>query len=201
MLPPRCARTGLFTPNPARKNPMSDKTLLYGEDKIAARVAELGAAVRRDYQSVLAPDEQLLAIGVLNGAFIFMADLLRAAGDLPVEVDFIRLSSYQDRDTSMAEVVMLKGLEKEIRGRHVLVVEDIADAGLTLRWLIEHLQMRNPASLKVAVAVDKQGRRQAQVPLDYVGFTLDDGFLVGYGLDFADKYRTLAGIYEVDTKK
>lgn len=179
---------------------MPDKTLLYGPDVIAARVDALAATIRADYEKVLKPGEQVLAIGVLNGAFVFMADLLRAVGDLPVEVDFIRLSSYQDRDTSMAEVVMLKNLEKEIQGRHVLVVEDIADAGLTLFWLIEHLQKRNPASLKIAVAVDKQGRRQTHVPLDYVGFTLDDDFLVGYGLDYADKYRTLAGIYEVDTK-
>lgn len=177
-----------------------DKTLLYDEKTIAARVDELGAAIRNDYLKLLAPGEQVLAIGVLNGAFIFMADLLRAVGDLPVEVDFIRLSSYQDKDTALAEVVMLKNLEKEIQGRHVLVVEDIADAGLTLLWLIEHLQKRNPASLKIAVAVDKQGRRRTQIPLDYVGFTLDDGFLVGYGLDYADKYRTLAGIYEVDTQ-
>lgn len=109
-----------------------DKTLLYDETIIAARVRELGAAIRSDYQKLLAPGEQVLAVGVLNGAFIFMADLLRAVGDLPVEVDFIRLSSYQDKDTALAEVVMLKNLEKEIQGRHVLVVEDIADAGLTL---------------------------------------------------------------------
>lgn len=182
-------------------NTSYDKTLLYDEKTIAARVKELGAVIRRDYQKLLAPGEQVLAIGVLNGAFIFMADLLRAVEDLPVEVDFIRLSSYQDKDTAMSEVVMLKNLEKEIQGRHVLVVEDIADAGLTLLWLIEHLQKRNPASLRIAVAVDKRGRRRAQLPLDYVGFTLDDGFLVGYGLDFADRHRTLAGIYEVDTKK
>ena len=178
----------------------SDKTLLYDEKTIAARVAELGAAIRRDYHKLLAPGEQLLAVGILNGAFIFMADLLRAVGDLPVEVDFIRLSSYQDKDAAMSEVVMLKSLEKEIRGRHVLVVEDIADAGLTLSWLVEHLQKRHPASLRIAVAVDKRGRRRSQVPLDYIGFVLDDGFLVGYGLDFADRHRTLAGIYEVDTK-
>lgn len=180
---------------------MSDKTPLFGEDEIADRVSQLGRTIREDYLKILAPGEQLLAIGVLNGAFMFMADLVRAVGDLPVEVDFIRLSSYQDRDTALAEVVMLKSLEKEIQGRHVLVIEDIADAGLTLKWLLEHLQKRRPASLKVAVAVDKRDRRQADLPLDYVGFAVDGGFLVGYGLDYADKYRTLSGIYTVDTGK
>ncbi|MDR0361185.1 MAG: hypoxanthine phosphoribosyltransferase [Planctomycetota bacterium] len=179
---------------------MSDKTMVFTETEIAARVAALGRQVRENYEKILAPGEQLLAVGVLNGAFIFMADLVRAMGDLPVEVDFVRLSSYQEKDTSSAEVVMTKNIEKEISGRHVLVVEDIADAGLTLDWLIEFLKKRNPASVKVAVAVDKLARRETQVPLDYVGFTLHDGFLVGYGLDYAERFRTLPAIYEARTK-
>ncbi len=179
---------------------MTDRTLLYSAEQIAARVAELGAAVRADYEKILAPGEQLLAVGVLNGAFIFMADLVRSLGELPVEVDFVRLSSYQDRDTSSSEVVMTKNLEKEIRGRHVLIVEDIADCGLTLAWLMEFLRKRGPASLKVAVAVDKRARRETPVGLDYVGFSLDDGFLVGYGLDYAERYRTLPAIYRVVTR-
>ncbi len=179
---------------------MAEKTLLYTSEQIAVRVAELGARLKRDYEKVLAPGEQLLAVGVLNGAFIFMADLIRATGELPVEVDFVRLSSYQDQDTSSAEVVMTKNLEKEIKGRHVLIVEDIADCGLTLSWLMEFLKKRQPASLKVAVAVDKRARRESPVCLDYVGFTLEDGFLVGYGLDFAEKFRNLPAIYQVVTK-
>ena len=178
---------------------MAEKTLLYTEQHIRDRVAEIGAQVQADYEKLLGPGEQLLAVGVLNGAFIFMADLLRAVGDLPVEVDFVRLSSYQDRDTSTSEVVMTKNLEKEISGRHVLIVEDIADCGLTLAWLVEFLKKRRPASLKVAVAVDKRARRETPVALDYVGFSLDDGFLVGYGLDYAEKYRTLPAIYQVVT--
>jgi len=121
---------------------MSEKTLLYAPEQIAAKVAELGAAIERDYAAALADGEQLLVVGVLNGAFIFMADLVRAVGDLPVEVDFVRLSSYQDKDTSSSEVVMTKNLEKEIRGRHVLIVEDIADCGLTLAWLMEFLRKK-----------------------------------------------------------
>jgi hypoxanthine phosphoribosyltransferase len=170
---------------------------IYSAETIAARVAELGGAITRDYEKILAPGEQLMAIGVLNGAFVFMADLLRAV-DVPVAVDFIRLSSYQDKDTSSNEVVMTKNLEKEIKGHHVLIVEDIADGGLTLNWLLEFLRKRGPRSLKVAVAVDKKARRQAAVPLDYVAFSVDDGFLVGYGLDFAEQYRGLPGICHLE---
>lgn len=180
---------------------MFEKTLIYTPEQIAARVAELGAEIKRDYEAVLGGGEQLLVVGVLNGAFIFMADLVRAVGDLPLEVDFVRLSSYQDRDTSSSEVVMTKNLEKEIQGRHVLIVEDIADCGLTLAWLMEFLRKRRPASIKVAVAVDKRARRETPVDLDYVGFTLDDGFLVGYGLDYAEQYRNLPAIYQVVAAK
>ncbi|UQZ89076.1 hypoxanthine phosphoribosyltransferase [Deltaproteobacteria bacterium Smac51] len=178
---------------------MAEKKLLYTAEQIADRVAELGDQIKKDYEKVLAPGEQLLAIGVLNGAFIFMADLIRAI-ELPVEVDFIRLSSYQDKDSSSSEVVMTKNLEKEIKGRHVLIVEDIADCGLTLNWLLEFLHKRQPASLKVAVAVDKKARRETSVSLDYVAFSVDDGFLVGYGLDFAEKYRNLSAIHQVVTQ-
>jgi len=180
---------------------MSEKILLYSVEQISAKVAELGAAIRTEYEQLLAPGEQLLAVGVLNGAFIFMADLVRAMADLPVEVDFVRLSSYQDRDSSSSEVVMTKNLEKEIKGRHVLIVEDIADCGLTLAWLVDFLKKRGPKSIKVAVAVDKRARRETPVDLDYVAFTLDDGFLVGYGLDYAEKYRNLPAIYQVVTTK
>lgn len=180
---------------------MSDRTLLYTAQEIAAKVAELGARIKNDYEKMLGADEQLLVVGVLNGAFIFMADLVRAVGELPVEVDFIRLSSYQDQDSSSSEVVMTKNLEKDIQGRHVLIVEDIADCGLTLSWLLEFLKKRRPASVKVAVAVDKRGRRKTQVDLDYVGFRLDDGFLVGYGLDYAERYRGLPDIHQITTRK
>ena len=173
--------------------------LLFSKAEIEARVAELGRRIRLDYEKVLPPGEALLAVGVLNGAFIFMADLVRALGDLPVEVDFVRLSSYQNSDVSSAKVVMTKSLEKEIAGRHVLVVEDIADCGLTLAWLLDFLGRRRPASLKVAVAVDKKSRREVSVPLDYVALEAD-GFLVGYGLDYAEKYRQLPDIYELETR-
>lgn len=176
---------------------MAEISEFYSAESIAARVAELGARIKGDYEKILAPGEALLAVGVLNGAFVFMADLIRAV-DLPVEIDFIRLSSYQDRDTSSSQVVMVKNMEKEIRGRHVLVVEDIADGGLTLNWLLEFLGKRQPASIRVAVAVNNKARRKAFVPLDYVAFSVESGFLVGYGLDSAGKYRNLPNICQLN---
>jgi hypoxanthine phosphoribosyltransferase len=168
-------------------------TTLIGRQAISLRVSELGARISADLGPVLEPEETLLVIGVLNGAFVFMADLIRAMS-VPLEVDFIRLSSYHDEKTSSSEVVMLKGLEREIKSRHVLVVEDIADCGLTLSWLVERLKIRQPASLSLAVLIDKTARRETSLKLDYVGFTVDDGFLVGYGLDAARRWRELPDI-------
>jgi hypoxanthine phosphoribosyltransferase len=168
-------------------------TTLYSQETIAQRVKELGAEISADLAKLLGPGEMVLVVGVLNGAFIFMADLVRAL-TVPLEVDFVRLSSYQDQQSAASEVVMLKSLEREIKGRHVLVVEDIADCGLTLAWLVEHLRERGPASLRLAVAIDKTARREAPLSLDYVGFTVDDGFLVGYGLDAGRRWRELPGI-------
>jgi hypoxanthine phosphoribosyltransferase len=170
--------------------------LLYGPRDLAEMVEGLGLRIALDYRLVLPPGESLLVVGVLNGAFVFMADLVRAI-DLPLEIDFVRLSSYEDKTVSASHVVMLKNLEKEVRGRHVLIVEDIADLGLTLSWLLEHLKGKKPASLKLAVAVDKTERRRVNLPLDYVGFHVNEGFLVGYGLDYAHKYRHLPGIYKL----
>jgi hypoxanthine phosphoribosyltransferase len=167
--------------------------ILYDRSVIAQRVNELGAAISADIAPILAPDQMLLVVGILNGAFVFMADLIRAI-TVPLEIDFIRLSSYQDNQTSSTEVVLLKSLEREIKDRHVLVVEDIADAGLTLAWLIDHLKERNPASIRLAVAIDKKARREVSLKLDYVGFTVDDGFLVGFGLDAGRKHREIPDI-------
>ena len=174
-------------------------TTLISRQAIALRVAELGADISADIGPLLKPDEMVLVIGVLNGAFIFMADLVRAL-KIPVEVDFIRLSSYQDQKTSSSEVVMLKSFEREVKDRHVLVVEDIADCGLTLSWLVEHLKIRQPASLSLVVAIDKTARRETPIKLDYVGFTVDDGFLVGYGLDAARRWRELPDITVIKDK-
>ncbi|MDR2142222.1 MAG: hypoxanthine phosphoribosyltransferase [Deltaproteobacteria bacterium] len=169
---------------------------VFSPEALAARVLELGQRIRDDYQALLTVEEPLLVIGILNGAFIFLADLVRAI-DLPLEIDFIRLSSYQEETQSSQHVVMLKSLEKEVGGRHVLVVEDIVDCGLTLAWLLEFLGSKGPKSLKVAVAISKLERRQNNLSLDYVGFELEEGFLVGYGLDYAHMYRHLPGIHKL----
>ncbi|MDR1677249.1 MAG: hypoxanthine phosphoribosyltransferase [Deltaproteobacteria bacterium] len=172
---------------------------LVSKEDINLRVTELGTEISNYYREILADDEYLLVIGVLNGAFVFMADLIRNI-TVPLEIDFVRLSSYQDSQTSSSKVVMLKDLECEISNRHVLVVEDIADIGLTLNWLLQHINSREPASLKLAVAVNKTGRREYKLDIDYVGFEANDEFLVGYGLDFSRHHRELPGLYAVTGK-
>ncbi|MDR1050440.1 MAG: hypoxanthine phosphoribosyltransferase [Deltaproteobacteria bacterium] len=168
--------------------------MLFSPEQIRGRVRELGAEISAHYEKLLAEGEMVLVIGILNGAFVFMSDLIREM-TVPLETDFIRLSSYEDHLSSSSKVVMLKNFEREVRHRHVLVVEDIADVGLTLNWLLKHLKTQEPASVKLAVAVDKSARREVKVDLDYVGFAIDDGFLVGYGLDAARRYREFPAIY------
>ncbi|MDR1608664.1 MAG: hypoxanthine phosphoribosyltransferase [Deltaproteobacteria bacterium] len=169
---------------------------LFSPKALADRVLQMGDQIAKDYGAVLEPRESLLVIGVLNGAFIFMADLVRAI-NLPLEIDFIRLSSYQDQTESSAHVVMLKSLEMEVKNRHVLVVEDIADYGLTLAWLLDFLRQKGPKSLKLAVAINKNERRKVNLAIDYVGFEVQEGFLVGYGLDYAQNYRHLPGVHKL----
>jgi hypoxanthine phosphoribosyltransferase len=170
--------------------------LVYSKDVIAREVMAMGARIDADYAGLVSRRERLLVLGVLNGAFVFMADLIRQI-TLPLEVDFIRLSSYEDRSDSAHEVVLIKAPERPIEGKHVLVVEDIADCGLTLRWLLGYLNAKGPASLKTAVCVDKRERRETPVKLDYTCFAAEGGFLVGYGLDYGKSYRELDGIYRL----
>ncbi|MEJ2092109.1 MAG: hypoxanthine phosphoribosyltransferase [Syntrophobacterales bacterium] len=167
------------------------KKVVLSRKKIARRVGELAAQISRDYAG-----QDPLLVGILKGAFIFLADLTRAL-EFPVEVDFVRLMSYGAGTESSGEVHVTKDVELPIHGRHVLVVEDIVDAGLTLDFLLGHLASHNPASLKICCLIDKRERRQVEVPLDYVGFTVEKGFLVGYGLDCGEKFRTLPEVYEI----
>jgi hypoxanthine phosphoribosyltransferase len=167
------------------------KKLLLSREKIARRVEELADQISRDYAGL-----DLLLVGILKGAFIFLADLARAL-KFPVEVDFVRLRSYGAGTQTSGEVHITKDVEVPVKGRHVLVVEDIVDAGLTLDFLLGHLASHQPASLKICCLIDKRERRQVEVPLDYVGFTVAKGFLVGYGLDCGEKLRTLPAIYEI----
>ncbi len=169
----------------------SHKKLIISREAIASRVKELAAQISRDYA-----DKNPLLVGILKGAFIFLADLARAL-DFPVQVDFVRLRSYGAGTKTSGEVHISKDVELPVEGRHVLVVEDIVDAGLTLDFLLGHLASYQPASLKICCLIDKKERRQVQVPLDYIGFTIEKGFLVGYGLDSGEKFRTLPDVYEI----
>ncbi len=167
------------------------KRCLISREDIARRVAELAAQISRDYAG-----RDLVMVGVLKGAFIFLADLVRAL-PFPVVVDFVRLKSYGAGTVSSGEIHITKDVEESLQNRDVLIVEDIVDLGLTLDFLLRHLASHRPRSLKVCCLIDKQERREVAVPLDYVGFTVAKGFLVGYGLDCGEKQRTWPEVYEL----
>jgi len=159
--------------------------ILIDKDTLAARVADLGAEVSTDYEG-----RDLLLIGVLKGAVFFMADLMRHL-TVPCEVDFMAISSYGDSTDSSGIVRILKDLDINIEGRDVLVVEDIIDSGLTLSYLMRNLESREPASLEVCALMTKPARREIDVPVRYIGFEIPNRFVVGYGLDFGERYRNL----------
>jgi hypoxanthine phosphoribosyltransferase len=159
--------------------------VLIEEDSLRARVIELGEEISRDYQG-----RELLLIGVLKGAVFFMADLMRQL-TVPCEIDFMAISSYGAATDSSGVVRILKDLDINIEGRDVLVVEDIIDSGLTLSYLMRNLEAREPASLEVCALMTKPERREIEVPVRYVGFEIPNRFVVGYGLDFAERYRNL----------
>jgi len=167
--------------------------VLYSAEDIARRVRELGAQISRDYKAGAGRDpykRPLLVVGLLKGALPFMADLTRAM-DIPMEYDFMAVSSYQGR-TSPGEVRILKDLDSPVGRRDLLIVEDIVDTGHTLQHILRRLEVREPASLRVCTLLDKPARRRVEVPVDYVGFTLEENlFVVGYGLDYAELYRNL----------
>jgi hypoxanthine phosphoribosyltransferase len=166
--------------------------ILIDEETLAARVAELGAEVSADYEG-----RDLLLIGVLKGAVFFMADLMRHL-TVACEVDFMAISSYGDATDSSGIVRILKDLDINIEGRDVLVVEDIIDSGLTLSYLMRNLESREPASLEVCALLTKPSRREIDVPVRYVGFEIPNKFVVGYGLDFAERYRNLPYVGVLD---
>jgi len=166
--------------------------VLIDQETLAARGAELGAEVAADYEG-----RDLLLIGVLKGAVFFMADLMRHL-TVPCEVDFMAISSYGDATDSSGIVRILKDLDINIEGRHVLVVEDIIDSGLTLSYLIRNLESREPATLEVCALLTKPSRREIDVPVRYVGFEIPNKFVVGYGLDFAERYRNLPYVGVLD---
>ncbi len=162
--------------------------ILFPKAVIDRRVGELAEQISRDYEG-----KELLIVGILNGAFIFMADLIRRL-DVPCRVDFVRVASYGCRSVSSGEVRITKDLETPIAGRDVLIIEDIVDSGLTLSRLIEVLGERQPASLRVCAFLDKMERRRVPFVADYVGFVIPDRFVVGYGLDYDEKFRFLPDV-------
>jgi hypoxanthine phosphoribosyltransferase len=159
--------------------------ILIDEAALSAKVAELGAEISADYEG-----RDLLLIGVLKGAVFFMADLMRHL-TVPCEVDFMAISSYGDSTDSSGVVRILKDLDINMEGRHVLVVEDIIDSGLTLSYLMRNLESREPETLEVCALLTKPARREIDIPVRYVGFEIPNRFVVGYGLDFAERYRNL----------
>jgi len=159
--------------------------VLISEEEIAARIAQLGEQISRDYQG-----KNLLLISVLKGSVVFMADLMRAI-TIPMQIDFMSVSSYGSGVKTSGVVKIIKDLDQPIAGYDLLIVEDILDSGLTLSYLSEILQSRGPKSMKLVTLLDKPERRQIEVETHYVGFTIADEFVVGYGLDFNEKYRNL----------
>ena len=159
--------------------------VLFSEEQIEQVVRDMGARITADYQG-----EPIVVVSVLRGAAIFMADLVRAI-DLPLEMDFMAISSYGNGAKSSGVVRILKDLSTDIEGRHVLVAEDVIDSGLTLRYLMKNLASRNPASLNIAALLHKNKPDCPDIPCKYVGFECPDEFIVGYGLDFAERYRNL----------
>lgn len=161
---------------------------LVTEEQIAAKIVELAAAIDADYA-----DKDLLLVAVLKGAFVYMSDLVRA---LPghVTIDFMAVSSYGAGTKSSGVVKINKDLDTDVTGRHVLIVEDIVDSGLTLSWLLENLRSRGVASIEVAALLRKPDAAKVQIPVKYLGFDIPNAFVVGYGLDYAERYRNLRSI-------
>lgn len=158
-------------------------------------MAELGARLSEDYRG-----DPPIFVNVLKGGVVFLADLIRAT-DIPVEIDFMEVSSYGNGTRSSGVVRILEDLSLSITDRHVLIVEDIVDTGLTLRYIIENLETRHPKSIKICTLLDRRGRRKVDLNLDYVGFVVPDKFVIGYGLDLAQRYRNLPYIAVIEDEE
>lgn len=167
------------------------KRVVFDKDVIAKRVRELGQAISRRYK-----DEPLVCVCVLKGAFVFFADLMRSL-DIDPELDFVRLASYAGGTSREGKMIFSKDMEVSIEDKHVLIVEDIVDTGHSMQYLTRVLEARNPRSIAIAALVDKNERRELDVTVDFSGFALDKGFIVGYGLDYDEKYRGMDGVYEL----
>ncbi|OQX62805.1 MAG: hypoxanthine phosphoribosyltransferase [Desulfococcus sp. 4484_242] len=174
---------------------MLEKKLLIARETIRERVKELARRISSDYKG-----QQPVIVGVLNGAVFFFADLAREIS-IPIEIDFIRAASYGSEMTSSGKVRVTKDVEIPIQGRSVILVEDIVDTGLTLTRIIRNVQRKGPESVKVCALIDKLERRNVPVSIDYCGFQIQEGFLVGYGLDYNENYRQLPDIYALECEE
>lgn len=163
----------------------NDVSTLIDQEKLQARIRELGAAITRDYQG-----KDLTLVGVLKGSVFFVTDLARAI-DLPLTLEFLGVSSYHGGTESTGEVRITSDLSKPMAGKHLLIIEDIIDTGLTMSFLLENLKARHPASIKVCTLLEKPARAKTTVAIDYKGFVIEDVFVVGYGLDYGERYRNL----------
>ncbi len=166
--------------------------LYLARSEIQARVRALGRRIARDYEG-----KKPILIGILNGAYVFMADLMRAI-DIECEADFMKLSSYGDSKVSSGDVEQLKKIDADLEGRHVIVVEDIVDTGLSMEFIMDRMKEGNPASLAVATMLHKEEATQVDLELKYVGFTIEDLFVIGYGMDFGQLARNFPDIYILD---
>jgi hypoxanthine phosphoribosyltransferase len=167
------------------------KELIISAEAIAARVIELGEQISKDYK-----DREPILIGVLNGAVFFFTDLIRALS-IPCKMDFVRAASYGACKSSSGKIKLTKDVEIPLEDRSVIIIEDIVDTGLTLHYMVQRIKGMAPESVKICALIDKLERRDEEITIDYCGFKVEEGFLVGYGLDYNEQYRYLPGIYEL----
>ncbi len=168
------------------------RRILFSRDKIAAEIKRLGREISRDYG-----DQEIMLVGVLKGSFLFIADLIREI-ESPSVVDFVRLASYGSGTQTSGIIEFRKELEMPIKNRDVIIIEDIVDSGYTLECLYNKLLLQQPRSLKICTLIDKRARREVEIEADYVGISMEDGFIIGYGLDHDERYRNLPDIYLVE---
>ncbi len=170
----------------------NNRSILFSRERIAQEIKRIGQEISRDFK-----DQEVMLVGVLKGSFLFIADLIREI-EVPSVIDFVRLASYGSGTQTSGIIEFRKELEMPIRGRNVIIVEDIIDSGYTLECLYNKLLLQEPRTLKICTLIDKKARREVEIEADYVGITMDDGFIIGYGLDHDEKYRNLPDIYVVD---